>query len=98
MACCRPSNNYTEVPMKGVVVSIFAALSLAFAEPTSPPDSAKLAPAYSWAFGKLYESSFTQKMFRNSPAWNDDTENPPLPAGKALKLATEMKDSLVKDS
>src|SRR5215472_892424 len=33
-----------------------------------------------------------------SPAWRDDAETPPLSASKAIKLANEMKDRLVKDS
>ena len=39
----------------------------------------------------------THAALEKSPSWGVDADNPPLPARKALKLADEMKDSLVKD-
>ena len=35
---------------------------------------------------------------KNSPTWEDDAENPPLSARRAVKLANELKNFLVKDS
>jgi hypothetical protein len=53
---------------------------------------------FSYAFSKQYSVTVSSDALENSPSWKDDAENPPLSAKKAIKLATEMKDSLVKDS
>ena len=53
---------------------------------------------YSYAFSKQYVVSISDDMLEASPSWKDDAENPPLSARKALTLATEMKDTLVKDT
>ncbi len=50
------------------------------------------------AVGKQYVVTITQRALDESPGWDDKAENPPLSAKKALKLATDMKNSLVKDS
>jgi hypothetical protein len=52
----------------------------------------------SYAFSKQYAVRVPDEALEKSPSWKDDAENPPLSAKKAIKLATEMKDSLVKDS
>ncbi len=52
----------------------------------------------SYAFSKRYDVTISGDALEKSPAWKDDAENPPLSARKAIKLANEMKDSLVKDS
>lgn len=48
--------------------------------------------------GKLHLVTITDEALKNTPSWKDDAENPPFPAGKAIKLANEMKDSLVQDT
>lgn len=53
---------------------------------------------YSYAFSKQYSVSITREALEKSPTWKDDVENPPLSARKAIALANELKDSLVKDS
>lgn len=53
---------------------------------------------YSYAFSKQYIVSISDEALEKSPPWKEDAENPPLSARKAIKLANEMKDSLVKDS
>jgi hypothetical protein len=53
---------------------------------------------HSYAFGKHYIVRVSPKDLKQSPSWKKDEENPPLSARKAIKLATKMKDSLVKDS
>lgn len=50
------------------------------------------------AFAKRYTIKISDEILEKSPSWNDDAENPPLSARKAISLANEMKDSLVKDS
>lgn len=52
----------------------------------------------SYAFSKKYNVSVTSDALEKSPTWKEDDENPPLPARKAIRLANEMKDSLVTDS
>jgi len=51
-----------------------------------------------YTFGKNYAVTISEQDFKNSPAWDKQAENPPLPAQKALKLATAAKDTLVRDS
>jgi hypothetical protein len=53
---------------------------------------------YSYTTSKNYTITISREALANSPAWKDDQENPPLSARKAIKLANETKDSLVKDS
>lgn len=52
---------------------------------------------YSEAFGKRYISTVTWKEINAAPKWGPDDDNPPVSARKAIKLATKVKDSLVKD-
>jgi hypothetical protein len=40
----------------------------------------------------------TDTTIERAPAWHPKDENPPVSARRALKLATELKDTLVKDS
>jgi hypothetical protein len=53
---------------------------------------------WSYAFAKQYKVTISEEALKKSPAWQSDAENPPLSARKAIKLANEMKDSLVQDS
>jgi hypothetical protein len=53
---------------------------------------------WSYAFAKKYTVTIIDEALKKSPAWENDAENPPLSAKKAIKLANEIKDSLVKDS
>jgi hypothetical protein len=50
------------------------------------------------AFGKRYVVTISQPALDESPEWDAEADNPPLGARKALKLATDMKNSLVEDS
>jgi len=52
----------------------------------------------SYAFSKQYVVTISDEALAKSPEWKDEAENPPFAARKAIKLANEMKDSLVKDS
>ena len=52
---------------------------------------------YSYAFKKQYVSTVTWEQISAAPAWKQDEENPPVSARKAIRLATKVKDSLVKD-
>lgn len=61
-------------------------------------DEAEVAQLFGQAFGKKYIVTVTDAAIQNTPDWDDDAENPPVSAKKAMKLATVMKDSLVKDS
>ncbi len=52
----------------------------------------------SYAFGKQYWVEVEYETLEKTPVWKDDAEDPPLSARKAISLATEMKNSLPKDS
>jgi hypothetical protein len=43
-------------------------------------------------------SRLTDADLNNTPSWDRNAENPPVSARAAIKLATAVKDSLVKDS
>jgi hypothetical protein len=50
-----------------------------------------------WSEGKEYVVVVTKSELEKTPAWTDEDEEPPLPAGRALKLADAMKEKLVQD-
>lgn len=52
----------------------------------------------SYAFGKRYRFEITSEMLARSPSWNDEVDHPPVPPGKAIRLANTLKNKLVKDS
>jgi hypothetical protein len=54
--------------------------------------------SYGHTPAKQYVVTISVAALEKSPAWRDDAENPPLSARKAIKLANEMKDRVVKDS
>lgn len=51
-------------------------------------------------FGKTYKSCLTgndlRDAIRNSPAWDQETESPPVSPRKAIKLAEKMRKSVLK--
>ncbi|MBI3861959.1 MAG: hypothetical protein HY290_08680 [Planctomycetia bacterium] len=51
----------------------------------------------SYAFGKTYVTHLTSEDLAKTPEWSEDTDNPPLPARKAITLADKMRAKLVKD-
>jgi hypothetical protein len=51
----------------------------------------------SYAFGKKYDFQITPEMLAKS-SWDGKTDSPPLPVGKAIRLANALKNKLVKDS
>lgn len=53
---------------------------------------------YSYAFGKRYASDIPNEKLAKSPSWNMQSDSPPLPVGKAIRLANALKEKLVKDS
>lgn len=53
---------------------------------------------YSYAFGRQYFCEISEEMLEKSPSWDERTDNPPLSAGKAIRLANAMKNKLVKDA
>jgi hypothetical protein len=52
----------------------------------------------SYAFSKQYIVTISDEALEKSPTWKDDADNPPVSARKAIELANETKDALVKDS
>ena len=70
-----------------------AAIAVAFLAPVVRAE----VTIYSYAFSKQYVVRVSNEALKESPSWKDDAENPPLSAKKAIKLANDMKDSLVKD-
>jgi hypothetical protein len=71
-----------------------AAFAVAF---LAPVVRAERITIYSYSFSNQYVVRVSGEDLEKSPSWKDDAENPPLSAKKAIKLANEMKDSLVKD-
>jgi hypothetical protein len=53
---------------------------------------------YSYAFGKQYCFEITREMLAKSPSWTEQSDNPPLSARKAIRLADALRDRFVKDS
>jgi hypothetical protein len=49
-------------------------------------------------FIKRYSTRIATEQREKSPAWEGEAENPPVSAKEAKRLATKMKDSLVKDN
>jgi len=49
-------------------------------------------------FNDTYTVTVTRLALQKSPSWNKQSENPLLPARKALKLATDFRKSFVKDA
>lgn len=47
---------------------------------------------------KVYGVTVTDTTLKKSPSWKDDVDEPPLPARKAIELADEAKNALVKDT
>jgi hypothetical protein len=52
----------------------------------------------SYGFGKQYWVTISRNALEKSPSWSEDSDNPPLAAKKAIKLANEMRDTLVNDT
>jgi hypothetical protein len=73
---------------------LIVAVAVAF---LAPDDRARTI-INSYAFSKQYTVTITDEALKQAPSWKDDAENPPLSARKAIKLADDTKDSLVKDS
>ncbi len=74
-----------------------ATVAVTFMAPTVRADISGISFA-SYADSKQFKVKVTREALEKSPAWKDDAENPPLSARKAIKLANETKESLVKDS
>ncbi len=52
----------------------------------------------SYASEKMYMFEITPETLAKSPSWDRNTDNPPLPARKAIRAANVLKNKLVKDS
>lgn len=74
-----------------------APLATVFAVLCVPVAATAQMKMYGESFGKRYISTVTWKEIEASPKWAPEEENPPLSARKVIKLATKVKDSLVKD-
>jgi len=51
-----------------------------------------------YAFGKAYVSRIPGEALVKSPRWSQGVDNPPVSAGKAIKIAQLTKERLLKDS
>jgi hypothetical protein len=49
-------------------------------------------------FNDTYTVNVTRAALQRTPSWNKQTANPPLSARKSIKLATDFKNSFVKDA
>ena len=52
---------------------------------------------FSYHEGKQYESKVTIETLESSPVWADGQENPPLPARRAVELASAQLSKIVPD-
>jgi hypothetical protein len=52
----------------------------------------------SYAFDKRYASRIPTEKLVKSPSWNRQSDSPPFPPGRAIRLANGLKDKLVRDS
>jgi hypothetical protein len=91
--------NHDETKMDCLAAILSFALVLGY--PPAPEDEVAektyVAQFPSYVFGKLYVSRIPGEVLEKAPDWQDDQENPPLSARKALKLAASMRDSVVKE-
>ena len=53
---------------------------------------------FSYHEGKQYESKVTIETLESSPVWADGQENPPLPARRAVELASARLSKIVPDA
>jgi len=67
-----------------------------FAEEVFQPSGATT--ICSEANGKTYSSEILHERLAKTPSWKENADYPPLPPGKAIRLANTIKDKLVKDS
>jgi hypothetical protein len=84
-------------------LAAISSIALACAYPWSPDVTEVVQSDYSAQypshfFGKDFETAVTSEALKKTPDWHDEQENPPVSARKAMKLATGVKDSLLKDS
>ena len=64
----------------------------------SKPSDTGVSEEYSYAFGKRYASGITIEKLTKLPSWNmQQSDSPPLPPGKAIRLANALKEKLVKE-
>jgi hypothetical protein len=66
--------------------------------PGGPSPPGTTVSFWSYAFGKCYSVAVTQAALDKAPVWKDDSDNPPVAARKAMRLADRLKDKLVKDN
>jgi hypothetical protein len=53
---------------------------------------------FSYHEGKRYESKVTTETLEGSPVWTDGQENPPLPARRAVEIASAQLSKIVPDA
>jgi hypothetical protein len=80
----------------GFAVVILAESTLALAQPETEPVVVALHFRFK-ALNKKYQLKVTSQEVENSTWDHEAEENPPLSAGKAIKLADEARKSVVKD-
>jgi hypothetical protein len=77
--------------MHALVPSVVLALVMF----TQPPGESDVVELISQVSGKTYITRVSDVAIRKTPRWDDDSDSPPVPPRKALKLAEKMKKSLV---
>ena len=84
--------------MLTATISPLAVVLLAFIQATDaePTENENQFSVASRVFGKRYLSNVSDDDVRNSPAWTEEANSPPVSPRKALKLAEKMRDSVVK--
>ena len=87
------TSKYARFTMKHLMVIIIAVFIILLSEPCYAQIT-----RCSYAFSKQYCFTITANMLKVSPVWSEDADNPPLPARKAIRLATKLKNELVKDT
>jgi hypothetical protein len=79
--------------MKQALLLVFILFNLGFTD-----KSQTQATFSSYHGGKRYDFEVTAEQLAKCPAWLDDQENPPLPARRALAIATNYLSTLFSDA
>lgn len=78
------------------MLSALASLAVAVTALTQADDDIGRNVVESHAFGKTYWSRIVRNVVNQTPPWNDNDENPPVSARRALKLSEKVLRSIAK--
>ena len=84
----------TRLLMRRVCFVILASLCLCA---SARAQSSGVFRQFSYREGRRYESKVTNETLEGSPVWADGQENPPLPARRAVEIASAQLSKIVPD-